>query len=129
LKSGGSVLTALLNSKHPSVKDLAISALVRGDDKAKVLLEQGVNPIQFRDLDDSEALTKAASEHDSKLQCGWYHETNVNFADSCHPYCLGLPHWSREGTSVWSRTKKEDYRTRSLLLPRKLDLVHVTILC
>jgi hypothetical protein len=48
-------------------RPLAISALVRGDDKAKALLEQGVNPIQFRDLDDSEALTKAASEHDSKL--------------------------------------------------------------
>jgi hypothetical protein len=60
-------LTTLLNSKYQSVKDLEISALVRGEDKAKILEEHGINPIQFRDLDDSEALTKAASQHDSKF--------------------------------------------------------------
>jgi hypothetical protein len=65
--SGGSVLTTLLNSNHQPIKDLEISALVRGEDRAKVLKEYGVNPIQFRDLDDSEALTKAASENDSKF--------------------------------------------------------------
>jgi uroporphyrinogen-III synthase len=67
VKSGGSVLNTLLNSKHQSIKALEISALVRGEDKAKVLKEHGVNAILFRDLDDSEALTKAASEHDSKF--------------------------------------------------------------
>jgi hypothetical protein len=60
-------LTTLLNSKYQSIKDLEISALVRGEDKAKILVEHGVNPIQFRDLDDSEALAKAASQHDSKF--------------------------------------------------------------
>lgn len=75
------MLTTLLSSKHQSIKDLEISALVRDKEKAnilkertkilkeyeKILKEAGVNPIQFRDLDDSAALIKAASQHDSKF--------------------------------------------------------------
>ena len=60
-------MKTLLDSKYQSIKDLEISALVRGEDKAKILEKRGVNPIQFRDLGDSEALTEAASQHDSKF--------------------------------------------------------------
>jgi nucleoside-diphosphate-sugar epimerase len=62
--SGGSILTTLQNSQFKSIQDLEISALVRGDVKAKILANNGVNPILFSSLDDSEALTKAASSHD-----------------------------------------------------------------
>jgi uroporphyrinogen-III synthase len=58
----------LKNSKHESIRNLEISALVRGEDKAKVLREHGVTPILFRDLDDAEVITRAASEHDSKSE-------------------------------------------------------------
>jgi nucleoside-diphosphate-sugar epimerase len=37
---------------------------VRGEEKAKVLAEHGVKPILFTSLDDSAALTAAASQHD-----------------------------------------------------------------
>jgi uroporphyrinogen-III synthase len=58
-------LTTLLNSQHESIKNLEISVMVRGEERAKALATAGVNPILFGSLDDSEALTRAASEHDS----------------------------------------------------------------
>ena len=43
---------------------MEISAIVRGEDRAKVLKELGVKPYLISSLDDSEAVAKAASEHD-----------------------------------------------------------------
>ncbi|KAH7117581.1 NAD dependent epimerase/dehydratase family protein [Dendryphion nanum] len=60
---GGSILTDLLRTNHRA-KDYVISALVRRADQAKALESKGVNPILFKDLDDSETITRAASEHD-----------------------------------------------------------------
>jgi len=64
---GGSVLTGLLDSNDFGSK-YTISALVRGEDKATVLESKGVTPILFEDLDQSDVLQKAASEHDVVIQ-------------------------------------------------------------
>jgi len=63
--SGGSILAQLLESKFDLSK-YPISVLVRGEDKAQVLLDKGVTPILFNSLDESDVLQKAASEHDGK---------------------------------------------------------------
>jgi hypothetical protein len=63
--SGGSVLNTLLSSENPAIKNLQISALVRGEDKAALLKKLGVAPILFTGLDDGELLTEVASQHDS----------------------------------------------------------------
>lgn len=78
-RSGGSVLTTLLDSKYESIQNLDISVLVRGEEKGKILAEQGVKPIYFKDLDDSEALIKAASEHDSKFNFRLQIPSGTNF--------------------------------------------------
>jgi len=62
--SGGSILTTLLESKHESIRNLHISALVRDEQRGEILAKDGVTPIIFKDLDDSEAITAAASKHD-----------------------------------------------------------------
>ena len=64
--SGGTVLNTLLKSNHNSLQNLEISVLVRGEEKEKVLAGLGVKPIYFNSLDDSDIITKAASENDSE---------------------------------------------------------------
>ncbi|PWI72419.1 NAD dependent epimerase/dehydratase family protein [Purpureocillium lilacinum] len=61
---GGSVLSTLLASSNPQIKDLSISALVRKPEHAELLKKKGVNGIVFPGLDDFEAVRKAASQHD-----------------------------------------------------------------
>ncbi|TVY56105.1 Uncharacterized protein LCER1_G001958 [Lachnellula cervina] len=60
---GGSILSQLLESKHDLSK-YPISVLVRGEDRAKILQNQGFNPILFQSLDEADVLQKVASEHD-----------------------------------------------------------------
>ncbi len=62
--SGGSILSQILASSRPAIKDLSISVLVRRQAEADVLAAKGVRPILFKDLDESDVLRKAASEHD-----------------------------------------------------------------
>lgn len=64
MSSGGSVLTTLLNSKKDALKGSSISALVRGEAQVQKVKELGVNLVQIKDLDDTEVIQKAASEHD-----------------------------------------------------------------
>ena len=64
LPSGGSVLTTLLTSEDAGIKSASISALVRKQEQADKLQQNGVQPILFSGLDDTELLTKVASEHD-----------------------------------------------------------------
>lgn len=58
------MLSTLLASSNERVKKLQISALVRRQDQADKLSQLGVAPILFKDLDDFEAIRRAASEHD-----------------------------------------------------------------
>ena len=57
-------MTTLLESDKKYVSNHLISALVRGEDKAKILAEKGVNPILFHSLDETDILQQVASEHD-----------------------------------------------------------------
>ncbi|KAM0428923.1 hypothetical protein ACHAPT_006723 [Fusarium lateritium] len=61
---GGSVLTALLESKSALVQHSAITALVRKKEQADSFASQGIKTLMFRDLDDSEHLKLAAAKHD-----------------------------------------------------------------
>ncbi|KAI4865655.1 NAD dependent epimerase/dehydratase family protein [Hypoxylon rubiginosum] len=64
---GGTILTQLLNSTSPALKDATISCLLRGSDRAaKLTATYGsrVRPILYKDLDDTEATIAAAAEHD-----------------------------------------------------------------
>jgi putative NADH-flavin reductase len=65
----------LLSSSDPAIKSLQISATVRRQDQANLFREKGVKPILIKDLEDSEALTNAAREHDIV----------INSANSFHP--------------------------------------------
>lgn len=73
-------MTMLLESKHESIKNLEISVLVRCEEKGKILAQHGVKPIYFNDFNDSEAITKAASEHDSKVISRFLHQILTNYA-------------------------------------------------
>ncbi|KAG8671910.1 hypothetical protein FPOAC2_05270 [Fusarium poae] len=61
---GGTVLSTILTSSHPSLKNIHITVLVRRQDQADILSSLGVTPILFKSLDDTELLTEAASTHD-----------------------------------------------------------------
>ncbi|KAF8157248.1 hypothetical protein B0H34DRAFT_493076 [Crassisporium funariophilum] len=61
---GGAVLTTILKSNKDSLQNLEISVLVRGEQRARSLSESGVRPILFENLDQSDVLQQAASEHD-----------------------------------------------------------------
>lgn len=64
LHRGGSVLSTLLVSNNSIVKDLKISVLVRKPEHVTVFEQKGLNVILFAGLDDTDAIKKAASEHD-----------------------------------------------------------------
>ncbi|KAJ6440999.1 NAD dependent epimerase/dehydratase family protein [Purpureocillium lavendulum] len=61
---GGSVLSTLLASSNPQIKDLTITALVRKPEHVELLKKKGVNGVIFTGLDDIEAVRKAASQND-----------------------------------------------------------------
>jgi hypothetical protein len=64
--SGGSILTALLESKHESIRNLKISVLVRDEQKGATLAKEGVSSIYFKGFDDADTIKAAASENDSR---------------------------------------------------------------
>lgn len=59
-------MTALLSTGENTLKECAFSVLVRREDQAKFFESKGIKSIIFRDLDDSETLQRAVSEHDGK---------------------------------------------------------------
>ncbi|KAH7120629.1 hypothetical protein EDB81DRAFT_666991 [Dactylonectria macrodidyma] len=61
---GGTVLTQLLKSAFPEIRSLSISALVRHQSQADVLVKKGVNPILFKGLDETTFLQETAAEND-----------------------------------------------------------------
>jgi nucleoside-diphosphate-sugar epimerase len=85
---GGSVLTQLLASDAPALKGVPISCLVRRQEQADLLSStygSRVNPILFKDLDDSETIIKVASEHDIAIN------TTLGFhPESARSIVLGL---------------------------------------
>ncbi|KAK1999475.1 NAD dependent epimerase/dehydratase [Colletotrichum falcatum] len=61
---GGSVLSQLLNSSHPQIRSLDITALVRKQEQANLLKQKGIEAVVYEGLDDSDFLKKTASEYD-----------------------------------------------------------------
>jgi len=78
---GGSILTHLLKSEHASLKDTTITCLVRGEDRVTKLSStygSRVNPVLFKDLDDTERLIEVASQHDIAINTTMgYHPTSA----------------------------------------------------
>lgn len=71
---GGTVLHRLMTSTAPSVQDLKVSVLVRGEERADKLLrtygEDRVAPILFRDYDETDLIEQLASQHDIVINAG-----------------------------------------------------------
>jgi len=64
---GGSILSHLLKSDHAGIKDITITCLVRGEDRVDKLNStygRRVEPVLFKDLDDTERSIEVASQHD-----------------------------------------------------------------
>ncbi|KZL79645.1 nad dependent epimerase dehydratase family protein [Colletotrichum incanum] len=61
---GGTVLSQILHTSYPEIKNLSITALVRKPEQASLLKQRGIEAIVFEGLDDSEFLKKTASEYD-----------------------------------------------------------------
>ncbi|KAF6219651.1 hypothetical protein HO133_004120 [Letharia lupina] len=72
---GGTILSDLVNSQNNSLRKSSISGLVRGEAKAKVLSEKGVNVELFSDLDASDEIEKIAGGYDMVIHtASGYHE-------------------------------------------------------
>ncbi|KAE9362934.1 NAD(P)-binding protein [Stipitochalara longipes BDJ] len=61
---GGSILTILLNSAKTSSSTISISVLFRGEEKAKIYENLGVQTFLFSNLDETELLRQVAGQHD-----------------------------------------------------------------
>ena len=64
---GGTILAHLLNDPSPTLRSAKITCLVRGPERARTLSTaygERVRPVVYKDLDDLEATTAAAAEHD-----------------------------------------------------------------
>ena len=62
--SGGTILSDLVNAKDDAIRKSTISGLVRGEAKAKVLSEKGIDTELFSDLDANDEIEKVASGYD-----------------------------------------------------------------
>ena len=60
------MLTTLTNSKNTSVVNYQTSGLVRSQEQAKLLEQNGIKPVLFDDLDASDQLQEIASHFDGK---------------------------------------------------------------
>ncbi|KAI9146905.1 hypothetical protein HJFPF1_13476 [Paramyrothecium foliicola] len=92
---GGTVLARLLASSSSEIRELQISVLVRKQEHADAYASKGLSPILFRDLNDTEALRRAAGEHD----------IIIHTADSTNPraveaFVLGLSDRAKKTSKV-----------------------------
>ena len=63
---GGSILDHLLKSNSPTLRDVTITCMVRGEDRvSKLDSEYGkrVNAVIFRDLDETDRIIDVAGQH------------------------------------------------------------------
>ncbi|KAH8595061.1 hypothetical protein B0O99DRAFT_741329 [Bisporella sp. PMI_857] len=74
---GGSVLTSLLQSENPAIKNVKISAIVRSAVQAELLAVLNIRPILISGFEDTEALANAASENDVVINCASGFETGA----------------------------------------------------
>jgi hypothetical protein len=60
------VLSRLMQSRDQQLVDCEVTALVRGEDKARLLEKKGIRSLVFDDLDHTDQLTNLASHFDGK---------------------------------------------------------------
>ena len=65
LCSGETILTDRVNSPSDSIRKSSISSLVRGEAKAKLFSEKGVNAELFSDFDGNDEMEKVVGGYDS----------------------------------------------------------------
>ena len=86
------MLSTLTKSKSESGVDYQISGLVRGQEQAKLLEQNGIKPVLFDDLDASEQLQEIASHFDGKRREFYLRGTSkAKGFFSGRSYCLRLP--------------------------------------
>ncbi|KAL8665645.1 MAG: hypothetical protein Q9202_002149 [Teloschistes flavicans] len=61
---GGTILTTISKSKNDLLEHSNLSLLVRGEDKARILNEEGLTTVLFEDLKDTEEVASIASNYD-----------------------------------------------------------------
>ena len=61
------MLAKLMNSNQKGISESSISALVRGEERAKTLESKGCTPVLFEDLDSFDQIKSIASEFDGKI--------------------------------------------------------------
>lgn len=97
---GGSILTHIINSTHPALKNATITTLVRGEHRVETLKAtygDRVNPVLYKDLDDTETTVAVASEHDIVINT-----TNGYHASSAAALVRGLAvRKNQTGKDVW----------------------------
>ncbi|KAF1346530.1 hypothetical protein BDV97DRAFT_300645 [Delphinella strobiligena] len=97
---GGSILTHIINSTHPALKNATITTLVRGEDRVatlKATYGDRVNPVLYKDLDDTDPAVAVASEHDIVINT-----TNGYHASSAAALVQGLAARKKQtGKDVW----------------------------
>ncbi|KAI1412216.1 NAD dependent epimerase/dehydratase family protein [Hypoxylon sp. FL1857] len=97
---GGTILSYLLNSSSPALKNATITCLIRGTDRAaKLTAAYGsrVNPVIYKDLDDVEATAAAASQNDIVVNT-----TNGYHSASTQALLRGLEQRkAKTGRDVW----------------------------
>lgn len=64
MSSGGSVLTTLIESSQPLIKECEFTALVRKESYVDALRGQGVNAVKFSGLDDLDLVREVTAHHD-----------------------------------------------------------------
>ena len=120
LHSGGSVLATLLASKNPALKDIDLSVLVRGEDRARVLAEKGLHVHLFRDLDQTELLEDIASNYDGMHMrfLRKQMENKSNSPASRHPVCDWISYGLRGCLNPRPGKSSEEDRKADVLYSR-----------
>ncbi|KAF2498698.1 NAD dependent epimerase/dehydratase family protein [Lophium mytilinum] len=74
---GGSVLSTLLETHFPSLKNIKLAGLVRGENNAAVLRSKGIEPEIIQGIEDLDLLRKIASNYDVIINPAFVFQTEA----------------------------------------------------
>lgn len=81
------MLSRLMQSRDQQLVDCEVTALVRGEDKARFLEKKGIRPIVFDDLDHFEQLKNLASHYDGEHFQWWDNSSTKYCSWVIHSHC------------------------------------------
>ena len=67
------MLARFLSADNEKIRHAKFTALVRGEQKARIFEAQGMTTVLFEGFDDHERIRQVASEHDSKFRSYSHH--------------------------------------------------------